>query len=353
MRLLKARLRGPKNEQQTDWFTLADKLTIIHSRDRQLNYAVLQLLESINPPYPSESLDCRASFPITITIGKYRKIIDPAKRTIAIAVFSGDSSLARELGELNPVLYEIDRIEVGRRLDSSRWLNFVELASSTRLAQITDDLRTIQKHIGAQAPEHSKRLDTLLASFAPTDRIKLTLQKTLQKWLRSLPDEVKTTDTDVYASVQAALQRADHFDFARQRVLRRLPLVVNLTSPKATEGLVHLAEADKNFHRNHHRLLHLCRKQSPGTIPFFRAIAELAIAFSTSTHRAKPILLADAAKHWLQPSSVPSLPPLLHDLAGRAQCIATVRCNHFYPDIDDAIVYDYQDLIVDRLTING
>ena len=87
-----------------------------------------------------------------MTQNGHTRRINPAKRTIALAVFNATPDLVQELSSIGDWFYETDRIEVGRRFDYSRWINFVELASSTRWSEISSDIEDLLAGRPAKLP---------------------------------------------------------------------------------------------------------------------------------------------------------------------------------------------------------
>lgn len=90
--------------------------------------------------------------PSTLNECSYPRLLTPIKRTAALAVFAADPSLIVELGKIEPILDGLDRIEAGRRLDGSLWLNFVEIASACRWRAIDADAAQLLEDLHQQHP---------------------------------------------------------------------------------------------------------------------------------------------------------------------------------------------------------
>lgn len=125
-------------------------------------------------------------------------MVRPEKRTIVFGIFDSPPTLVRDLAAITTYLYEADQIEIGRRLDYSRWINFVEIPSSSRWSELSADIEKLSESLpGESAPPPDVR--RLLQELKPTDRIKGTAGDQLAEWLVTLkkngPDEVHLETT--------------------------------------------------------------------------------------------------------------------------------------------------------------
>lgn len=236
MKLIKARIRGLGTLSESRWFDLSPHLNLFQFADPKYGRNFLRILQTINPSYEICAVKPFADFPtITEKKGNTRRV-NPSKRTVAMAVFSATPDLVQQLATAGDWLYETDRIEVGRRLDYSRWINFVELASSTRWSEISTEIKTLRDRAHQLEPELTAPLADILETVQPTDRIKDELQDNLLKWLQNLPSELQKNSRQIIETTTTAVKRADHFQAARDIVQTRLPLFVILdsSSPAST-----------------------------------------------------------------------------------------------------------------------
>jgi hypothetical protein len=244
MKLIKARIRGPDTLPASRWFDLSPRLNLFQFADPQYGRNFLRILQTINPSYEICAVKPFADFPTITQKNGYTRHINPSKRTVALSVFSATPDLVQELATAGDWLYETDRIEVGRRLDYSRWINFVELASSTRWSEISTDIKTLRDRANQLEPDLTVPLVDILQTVQPTDRIKDELQEQLAKWLQNLPSELQKNSGQLIESTLTAVKRADHFQAARDIVQTRLPLFVVLDSSRSPstslQSLVHL-----------------------------------------------------------------------------------------------------------------
>ncbi len=216
---------------ESQWFDLSPQLNLFHFPENNghiYGENFLRILQTINPTYDIQTVKPFADFPKYIEQNGYPRHINPTKRTVALAVFAATPGLVRELASINPLLYETDRIEVGRRLDYSRWINFVELAASTRWSEIAGDLQILLDKVHQLAPNFTSPLTDIIANLKPATRIKNGLQDQLEHWLKNLPSQIQSEFDQLIETTTSAVMRADHFHTARHKVRARLPLFVLL-----------------------------------------------------------------------------------------------------------------------------
>ncbi|MGB3209976.1 MAG: hypothetical protein WBB19_04640 [Desulforhopalus sp.] len=234
MKIIQARIRGLGTFMESSWFDLNPHLNIFQFPEQKYGRSFLRIIQTINPTYAIKSLEPFSDFPKYSDQNGHTKRLNPAKRTVALAVFSATPSLVKELADVDDLLYETDRIEVGRRLDYSRWINFVELASSTRWSEISDDIQTLLNRTQHLVPDQASAVSDIIKDLKPVDRIKDTLQNQLVNWLQNLPPEIQKDSAQLIETTTTAVLRAEHFHAARNIVRNRLPLFVELGCPNPT-----------------------------------------------------------------------------------------------------------------------
>jgi len=226
MKLIQARIRGLGPLTESRWFDLNPHLNLFRFPEQKYGRNFLRILQTINPTYAIETVKPFADFPKYTNQNCHTRRVNPAKRTVALAVFGATPHLVKELAALNQWLYETDRIEVGRRLDYSRWINFVELASSTRWSEISDSVQILLNEAHRLAPDRATPLSDIARSLKPADRVKGKLQDLLKRWLHNLPPRLRESSRELIETTHAAVLRADHFHTAREIVRTRLPLFI-------------------------------------------------------------------------------------------------------------------------------
>lgn len=227
MRLQKLKIRGLAPLPQTEWISLGESVTLLKFPEKETGRKVLKAVESLNPRY-----ECSVTQPFknlsrqTVTTEGHRKLVKPQKRTIVLGIFDSPPDLVRELGAITTYLYEADLIEIGRRLDYSRWLNFVELPSSSRWSELSGDIEKLVETLpGESAPD--PHIQQLLQELKPTDRIKGTVAEELTEWLLKL--KAGRPESGGLEVVLEQVLRWDHFREARQTLDRVLPLFFPLS----------------------------------------------------------------------------------------------------------------------------
>lgn len=225
MQLIQLKIRGLGDVPETSWIPIKPNVTIARVNDQTAGRHLLHAIQTVNPPY-----DCLEELPFRnypaeiITDTGYRKRIQPFRRTIALAVFTSPPALVAELGSITDPLYETDRIEVGRRLDYSRWINFVELASSSRWSEVSADVQRLADAASLSVPRQKPVLH-LIGEMKSTDRIKGDPLNLLDDWLTDL--RTCSADTDLIDSVMEKIRRAAFFADARRLVEKRMPLFLS------------------------------------------------------------------------------------------------------------------------------
>lgn len=338
MKLLKGRIRGLGATIESQWFDLSPGLNCFHFPDDNTACHFLRAVETLNPIYRCLTVRPFSHFPETIRQGQRTRRVIPAKRTVSIGVFDSTPSLVNELATITPLLYETDRIEVGRRMDYSRWVNFVELSSSTRWSEIAGDMETLRSLVKQHDPHHAAALYALTGQILPSDRVKNELGDNLLDWLKVLPQIVPHEAQQIVATVTEAVLRAEYFHAAKTIVKERLPLFVIIGDRTAERAL-------------QQRLNNLTTPDSDNPIDtsdtsplkHLESMIRLAISFSQTVFRTPPILLFNSPDR-LFPSH-DRFVTFITELSDTVQCLCTFTSqNTFSPD-NGVKTHRYKDLI--------
>lgn len=233
MKLVKVKFRGLGPIPETEWLKVQGDLNLIHVPEGPKREAIATALESLNPPYRCRDVQPFRELPRLIRLNDHLRTVKPHKRTIMLGVYDSDPDLVAELAVISPLLFETDLIEVGRRLDYSRWINFIELASSTRWSEIAEQIMTLRA-AAEDAIDGEQALFRRLDVLQPTDRIKGALMRDLSAWVEQQgarqPDSRKPLD-----ELHHLICRAESFSAARQLVRRRLPLSIVLSAEPSSK----------------------------------------------------------------------------------------------------------------------
>ena len=245
MQLFRCKVAGHFILQNSDWFTIHEKMTTITAPTGSGKSTLLKALRSINPLFCHPDPAPFAAFPHSAGHGRHIRKVIPAKKTAVIAVFICDNALRHTLTAIDPIFINTDRIEVGRRLDNSRWLTYVEISGSSRWSNLAPELEKLRRKFPASTGDH--RLAGMWQKcemLAPTDRIKGALATELNELLDYLA--IRARDEDDHALLQQArfiVNRASRFMKARQATTETLPVFLylqqdNLLSTAIDVGLV-------------------------------------------------------------------------------------------------------------------
>lgn len=236
MRVIQARVRCVEGIEDSGWFVPARETTLFHGSSASSISQLFRALEALNPLYAIDSVDPFADHPeIWGQEGLQRRVI-PAKKTAVCLVFAAEANLVRVLDLVDSHLIETNRIEVGRRLDYSRWMTFVEISASTRWSEIEEPMREIRARLQDET-DASKPVadDSFFDRLIPTDRLKGETAEQCRRWLlaaaRRLGD-CQRSPMRRHRLLQRCLYgvgRAERFQLARRVVEQWLPPSILLT----------------------------------------------------------------------------------------------------------------------------
>lgn len=225
MKLVQLKVRGLGETPETGWIKLNPSLTYFQFSSKPKGENFFKAIQTINPPYDCTTARPFSEYPQQEKAGKSAGTGISKTRTVALAVFAAEVSLIKKLATLTPILYETDLIEIGRRLNYSRWINFIEIASSTRWDEISTELENLLKtgHMSSEGTYIQGLLDT----FSSTDRISGSVAETLENRLANLKQEsagLQIQITDILDKVR----RSAYFTKARSIVEEHIPLFVSI-----------------------------------------------------------------------------------------------------------------------------
>jgi hypothetical protein len=238
--LLTFRLIGHPLFPDSSWLKAGRGVNILRAENSEYGTALLQMLQTINPPYNLEQINPFVDFPLhTFKQPHSRKII-LSKKTVALAIFVASPQLVKELAALDPALYDTDRIELGRRRDYSRWINFIELSGSTRWSEIASTVSSLLPLVRPNTENVVVSLQAAMDTLRGSDRIKgeiaTQIKVQLQKLRTILPEEYRSRLDPCFH----AIDRSQHFIQAKKVVAARLPLFLYLseaTAESSTQGV--------------------------------------------------------------------------------------------------------------------
>lgn len=216
MKLAKIKTRYLTNFVDTGWLELKQDITLFVADDSDQIPSFFKLLEAVNP-FSSASAHLY-DYPEFIEKGGYSKRVQPAKTTTAYTIFEGDNELVKRLGELDPSLYELDQIEVGRRLDNSRWLSFVEISQSSKWGDIKEGVDRLLETVDASCQRHCEP-----PSLKASDRLRGEVGKTISTYLTALLQCVAEPDRKVLKEIIFTANKDQRFQEAIESTYSYLP----------------------------------------------------------------------------------------------------------------------------------
>lgn len=230
MQLIRCRVAGHFILQNSDWFTVHETRTTITGPAGSGKSTLLKAMRSINPPSCQPIQAPFADFPRYVSSGQYTRRVIPAKKTAVIGVFICDNPLRDKLSAIDPDFMKTDRIEVGRRLDNSQWVTYVEIAASSRWSELAPELAELRRRFPDSADDRVLGpLWRQCETPAATDRIKGPLASRCNELLDQLA--ARATDEEDRALVRQAgfiVNRDARFAAARQATRQALPVFVYL-----------------------------------------------------------------------------------------------------------------------------
>lgn len=231
MRLIQAKVRCVEGVRDTGWIVPGKETTVICGPSGSGKSHLMRALETLNPLYDVVGSKPFANHPKEWQQGNHTRRVIPEKKTAVFMVFSAEPDLVRELDLIDPVLIETDRIEVGRRLDYTRWITFVEIAASARWSEIAESMMTLSKVLPLRVSD-TRRLTELqegwafLETLRKTDRVKDQTAVTCNTWLNELLPFLHGEELEIANSCLFKSLRAQRFITARKKVDEWLPPVI-------------------------------------------------------------------------------------------------------------------------------
>ncbi len=360
MKIVQLRIRGLGPAPETKWIHLKAGLNLVSFASPETGRRFLQAVQTINPPYDCRSVMPFADYPLQERRNGYTRQISPGRRTIAMSVFNTEPDLVRELGEITPLLYETDRIEVGRRLDYRRWINFVEIASSTRWGEVSADIQHLLENEHTSARDR-KAIHQLIKVLDDSDRIKGDLAEQLESWLIKL--NCMNLEGAHIDDILEQVRRSSCFSEARGVVEKKLPHLVMIEPEKIASAETPAVNHDRlPGHRDmssstiEEHLKELLPEATTETSKWqtltmlerLQAICSNLISVSKHRRQTLPIFLFDLHDTPRSGMSEEEIGFLLGSLANHCQCLCLVDDSWSTPDNIEALLIKENDI-----NING
>lgn len=231
MHFKKAKICGHHIIKNSGWFEFHPHLTIFAGRCGSGKTSLLRGLQSINPHPLQEYDNPFTTYPDFFFSRGHKRKINPHKKTAALAIFTCSDDLRNKLAEIDPILIETDKIEVGRRIDWSRWTNFIEIASSTRWSEISPAFTTLAHSITDKSALTGFRTESPhISNLAATERIRGESMHSLANWLLAIQPHLGAEDIDLSSTTLDSVYRHQRFQAAKKVLTAQLPSLLYLAS---------------------------------------------------------------------------------------------------------------------------
>lgn len=239
MRLIKARVRCVKGVNDSGWFVPGRETTVIFGPPHSGKSHLLRALQALNPPYDISRERPLDNHPPTWHQGDYSRRVFPQKKTAVFMIFSAEPKHVAVLGQIDPDLIETDRIEVGRRLDYSRWTSFVEISASARWSEIAESMQRLHAGFAGRSdlPDSS-----FLTRLDPADRLKGEAADNCLRWLHAIEPLVVPNDRETYQRCLTEAGRRGRFLLAEKQVAEWLPLTLYLDPEQEVQSAYSYAD---------------------------------------------------------------------------------------------------------------
>lgn len=224
MNLLKIKARFVSGMSDTTWLELSRGVTLFVG-DKVMIERLFATIESVNPIYATMAEYPLAHESLSLARGNYQKKVLPEKSTAGYLIFSGDSRLVPLLGDIDPLFFEVDRIEIGRRLDRSRWLSFVEIRqSSGRWSEISGRVGQLIEQLKGEGESYKE-----LPLYQPTERLRGFCAEEVETWLSEVRQCLPRDGRYLCDECLAVVRRRQRFLDASVVTYAHLPLLLGVS----------------------------------------------------------------------------------------------------------------------------
>ena len=242
MQLLQAKIRCLQRIPDSGWFGLGPGLTLVQGSDKRIVSTLLRSLETLNPLY-----DCETTAPLERALdaweqGAYLRKVMPAKKTAVFTIFAADPELVKALSLLEDSLIQTDRIEVGRRLDYSRWISFIELSASARWSDIAEAMQRLRADIDRVERAAAIGEESFIDAAKPSHRIKDELGQHCREWLLKYESRWTGSAADLFTHCLDRVNVPERFKLARRFVAEYLPPIICLNPDVELRNMYTLPE---------------------------------------------------------------------------------------------------------------
>ena len=226
MQLIQAKVRCVEGVRDTGWFVPGRETTVFYGPRGGGKSSLLQALQTLNPPYDIHRVKPFADHPRVWKQNEYDRRVVPEKKTAVFFVFSARAEQVVRLADIDADLIETDRIEIGRRLDNSRWTSFVELSASSRWREIAEDMSILRRAVA----DWEDGADTnFFEGLGESDRLQGDAAADCSRWLQNMKHLLPDDQHERYQRCLYHIQRRQRFYQAEEKIAQELPLTLYLS----------------------------------------------------------------------------------------------------------------------------
>ena len=248
MQLIQARVRCVQGIEDSGWFVPGRGATVVHGRSQGQAASLLRALQALNPPCDIEVLQPFSDHPQRWRQAGHSRLVIPAKKTAVFMVFAATPDQPPRLAELDDDLIETDRIELGRRLDLSRWTSFVELSAASRWR----DVRADMKHLLAVVGQAGHGGEQLLGRLQGPERLAGSIGDECLEVLAAIAPQLPVAERQRYRRCLSLVQRHTRFQQAEELVAGWIPLTIMLRPEQRLPQRLPLAALQRGVGRDNH-----------------------------------------------------------------------------------------------------
>lgn len=287
MRLIQVKVRCVEGVLDTGWIVPGKETTVFLGPRKSGKTSLLKALQALNPPYDISRVMPFSAHPEMWQQGSYSRRVIPEKKTAVFMVFAARPEQVARLAEIDTGLIETDRIEIGRRLDNSRWTSFVEISASSRWSEIAADMGALRVSCGDLKVNAD---ETFFSHLQGSDRLQGKTAAECLHWLQHIEPLLAPEQRERYQQCLYKVHRRERFRRAEAQVAAWLPLTLYLDPGWEVPRFIDLSWIMNGRLREQvpvlaDLLLLLCQQQQ-----FPQSRATIANLLAKSTERMTPLV---------------------------------------------------------------
>ena len=247
MHLLQAKIRHLDSIGDSGWFRTESNLTILTGENRQIVSTILRILEALNPLYNINTRSPFLELPKTWQQGGYQRHVIPEKMTAIFGIYDSDPELVKTLSIIEEKLIETDKIEVGRRLDYSRWISFIGIPASARWSDMRKDMHQLKELLDNGSTPVIGNDDRFFNTCRETTRIRDEVSNQCRRWLRVNKSRIPQSHAYLYEKCLEKVNVHERSKIAWKLVAEELPPLIRLVPQMTLRNEYNLDENIKDI----------------------------------------------------------------------------------------------------------